>query len=77
MDAKMVEQSVDRKDRRIANPANGAAPSTTASTSDTAVVCKELQFRYVGDDGMALPGAHFRHKKYARAANETVSMRLA
>ena len=55
MDEKMVEQSVDRKDRRTAQSASNGATHTTSS-SEPAIVCRELQFRYVGDDGMPIAG---------------------
>jgi hypothetical protein len=57
MEEKRIEQSVDWSERRAGN-----APSSTpaVSKSEHAIVCKNLEFDYFGEDGLPLPGTFDR-----------------
>lgn len=61
MEEKRIEQSVDWKERQAVALKDGRAGSETSSrpaisTSENAIVCNDLEFHFVGDDGLRLPG---------------------
>lgn len=62
MDSKQAEQAVPWKDRQAPKHASTSDRDVDAYTGDTpasgpAVVCRRLKFHYVGDNGLAAPGA--------------------